>query len=66
MQTWAKKVAGELDGILKKAKQDLERSMRAPVSEEKIIEEAWLWCAVEDLKQKKEYQGQTVIACGLA
>uniref|UniRef100_A0A453D5J8 Reverse transcriptase domain-containing protein n=1 Tax=Aegilops tauschii subsp. strangulata TaxID=200361 RepID=A0A453D5J8_AEGTS len=49
----AKEVVGEIEGRLKKARKDLERCMRCPVSEEKIAEEARLRCVVNDLEEKK-------------
>ena len=53
MRKWGKEVAGELESRLGKARRSLESCMRAPVSEEKIIEEARLRCTVEDLEEKK-------------
>ncbi|XP_073360394.1 uncharacterized protein [Aegilops tauschii subsp. strangulata] len=40
MRKWGKEVAGELESRLRKARRSLESCMRAPVSEEKIREEA--------------------------
>ena len=53
MRKWGEEVAGELESRLKKARQSLERCMRAPVSEEKIREEARLRCMMEDLEEKE-------------
>ncbi|XP_073363555.1 uncharacterized protein [Aegilops tauschii subsp. strangulata] len=53
MVSWQKEVVGEIEGRLKKARKDLERCMRCPVSEEKIAEEARLRCVVNDLEEKK-------------
>ena len=56
ISVWSREVVGELDGRIKKARGDLERCMKAPVSEGKIREEARLRAELEGLKEKKYTQ----------
>lgn len=53
MRTWEKEVVGELEDRLRRARRDLEKCMQAPVSEEKVREEARLRCLVEELEEKR-------------
>uniref|UniRef100_A0A453JWN8 Endonuclease/exonuclease/phosphatase domain-containing protein n=1 Tax=Aegilops tauschii subsp. strangulata TaxID=200361 RepID=A0A453JWN8_AEGTS len=48
-----KDVVGELEGRLRKARTELERCMRAPISEQKVREETKLRGVVRDLEEKK-------------
>ena len=58
MTKWSKEVAGEIEERLKVARKELEGCMRAPVSEEKIREEARLRCVVEELEYKKNIKAK--------
>lgn len=53
MRRWQKEVVGDLEERLRKARNELEFCMRAPVSEGKIKEEEALRCVIEDLEEKK-------------
>ncbi|XP_045083714.1 uncharacterized protein [Aegilops tauschii subsp. strangulata] len=53
MSKWGKEVAGDLEEKLKQARRELERCMRAAVSEEKVREEAKLRCRVEKIEERR-------------
>ena len=58
MTKWGKEVVGELEERLKQARRDLETTMRAPVSEAKVREEAKLRCQVEKLEERKNIKAR--------
>ena len=58
MSKWGKEVVGELEERLKQARRDLETTMRAPVSEAKVREEAKLRRQVEKLEERRNIKAR--------
>jgi hypothetical protein len=51
LQSWDENVVGDLGRRLKTAKKELNKCMMKPISQEKVSEEARLWCRLELLEE---------------